>query len=104
MLTLRFESIKDSAAKQLIRKLLKTMSSIRKKITILIALAVGISISAITVIGAITTANLGHSKTEQALSLQCDSGKHALNSYFKSVEQSINTVSDIFNDGLNAID
>lgn len=79
------------------------MRSIRTKTTLLTAFAVTLSVAVCTIIGAISSAQLGHSKAEQALSLLCESGKHNLNSYFKSVEQSINTVSDLIDSDLNQI-
>ena len=79
------------------------MFSIRSKIAILIAFAVSVSVSVVTVIGAKITADLGHSKTEQAMALLCESGKHNLDGYFGSVSQSIDTISDIANERLDEL-
>ena len=79
------------------------MYSIRTRTVLLNIIAVTLSLTVATIIGAFSAASLGHSKTQQALNLLCESGKSSLNSYFKSVEQSIKTVSAYIDDDLGSI-
>ena len=76
------------------------MHSIRTKTTILNIIAIVIAIITATLISAISIANLGHSSSEQLLALNCTTGRNNLNYYFKSVEQSINTVSSLLEEDL----
>ena len=77
--------------------------SLRTRIALISAIAVSASILVTTTIGSISIADLGHRSSEKALSLLCESGKNNLNNYFKSVEQSIDTVSGLIDDNLDAI-
>ena len=79
------------------------MRSIRAKTTILNVAAVVVSMIAATAIGAITIANFGHERAEKELALMCEDGKHRLNNYFKSVEQSVEIVSDLVDSSLDNI-
>ena len=80
------------------------MLSIRTKTTFLTAIAVTLSVMVCTIVGAFSTAQLGHSKAEESLLLLCQAGKGNLNDYFKSVEQSINTVSGLAKQNLEEVD
>ena len=80
------------------------MHSIRTKTTLLNAIAIVIAVFVATLISAITIANLGHNDSEKSLNLLCETGKNNLNYYFKSVSQSIDTVSSIIEDDLKKTD
>ena len=80
------------------------MHSIRTKTTLLNVVAIVFAILVATFISAITIANLGHSASEKNLNLLCETGKNNLNYYFKSVSQSIDTISSIIEDDLEKID
>ena len=67
------------------------MHSIRTKITFLNIIAIGVAIIVTTLISGFSIANLGHQRSEETLSLLCETGKNNLNYYFKSIEQSTNT-------------
>ena len=79
------------------------MHSIRTRTTLLTVLGITISIFIATVISAVSVAKLGHSSSEQTLSLLCETGKNNINYYFKSVEQSVNTVSTLIDSDLDDI-
>lgn len=76
------------------------MHSIRTKTTLLNAIAIVIAVIVATFISAFTIANMGHNDSEKNLNLLCETGKNNLNYYFKSVSQSIDTVSSIIQDDL----
>ena len=80
------------------------MHSIRTKTTFLNAIAIVIAVFVATFISAFTIANLGHKDSEKSLNLLCETGKNNLNYYFKSVSQSIDTVSSIIEDDLKTTD
>ena len=80
------------------------MRSIRSKITLLTVLGITVAIGVATVISAFSSSNLGHSSSEQTLALLCETGKSNINYYFKSVEQSVDTVSNLIDDDLDSID
>ena len=79
------------------------MKSIRTRSTLLTVIAIAVGITITTIISAISVANLGHSSSEQTLTLLCETGKSNLNNYFKSVEQSVNTISRLVDDHLDTI-
>lgn len=79
------------------------MRSIRTKTILLSLIGITISTAVATTIGAINIANQGHASAEQALNLLCESGKNKLNYYFKSVEQSVNTVAGVIDSELDSI-
>ena len=83
--------------------MLKKKKTLRLKIAILNAIAVTLAILITSIIGSITIAVQGHKSSEQALSLLCETGKSNLNYYFKSVEQSVSTISGLIDDNLDAI-
>ena len=71
------------------------MHSIRTKSIILNVVAMVTSIAITTAISVIYIAKLGHESSEQSLSLLCETGRNNINYYLKSVEQSVNTVSNL---------
>ena len=70
------------------------MNSIRTKITLLTVLAVVAALTLVTVIASISINKLGNETSEQILLLLCETGARNLDESFKSVEQSVKTVSD----------
>ena len=80
------------------------MHSIRTRTTLLTVLGITISIFIATIISAVSVANMGHENSERALSLLCETGKNNINYYFKSVEQSVNTISALIDSDLDDID
>ena len=80
------------------------MHSIRTKTTLLNVIAIMIAVIVATIISAFTIANLGHNDAEKNLNLLCETGKNNLNYYFKSVSQSIDTVSSIIESDLEKTD
>lgn len=79
------------------------MRSIRSKTILLSVVGITIAIFVSVLISSITIANLGHSSSENTLMLLCETGKNNLNYYFKSVEQSVSTVSSLIEDDLKKI-
>ena len=55
---------------------------------ILTVLAVVISITVATVLGALAISSIGRSSSEQTIRMLCQTGKTNLNSYFESVDAS----------------
>lgn len=80
------------------------MHSIRTKTTLLNIIAIAVAIIVTTVISAFSIASLGHQRSEETLSLLCTTGKNNLNYYFKSIEQSTNTVSHLIDADLDAME
>ena len=99
---IKFELIKLYGRIVVILELI--MHSIRTKTTLLNVIAIVIAMLVATIISAFTIANLGHQDSEKALNLLCETGKNNLNYYFKSVSQSIDTVSSIIEDDLRKTD
>ena len=79
------------------------MFSIRSKTIILNVAAISVSVIAISIIGIVSTANFAHTSTENQLILLAESGKHNLNNYFRSVEQSLNTLSELITDDVKSL-
>ena len=79
------------------------MRSLRSRTILLNVIAITVAILVATIISAFSVANLGHSSSEQSLRLLCETGKSSLNYYFKSVEQSVKTVSSLIDADLDAI-
>ena len=77
------------------------MHSLKAKLTLLNIIPIAIAITVTTVISAVYISRIGHKDAEQALSLSCEIGKNNLNYYFKSVEQSVNTVSSLIDADLD---
>lgn len=80
------------------------MHSIRAKITLLNIISIIVAIIATALVGSIYIANFGHRSVEQSLELLCETGKNNINYYLKSVEQSVNTVSNLIDKELDDID
>lgn len=69
------------------------MNSIRTKTTLLFVCVLIVAMTIITLLGVAAIRNIGNSSSEQMLFLLCESGQKDLNSYFESVEQSVEMVS-----------
>jgi diguanylate cyclase (GGDEF)-like protein len=69
------------------------MNSIRTKTTLLFVCVLIVVMTIITLLGVAAIRNIGNSSSEQMLFLLCESGQKDLNSYFESVEQSVEMVS-----------
>ena len=69
------------------------MHSIKSKIITLTAVAIIVVITISTAISAVAIRNLGNSTSAQILFLVCEEGQKNLNAYFRSVEQSVETIS-----------
>ena len=67
--------------------------SIRTKITLMTVTVIMICLIAATVFGVIAIKNIGSSSANQMLLLLCEAGEKNLDSYFESVEQSVEMVS-----------
>ena len=80
------------------------MRSIRTKIALLNVVSLILAIFVTALISSIYIANFGHQSVEQSLALLCTTGKNNINYYLKSVEQSVNTVSSLIDQDLDAID
>ena len=76
------------------------MNSIRSKITLMTVIAVVVALSIATLISVISVKNLGRSDADQLLHLTCATGALNLESYFDSVEHSVETVSTLVQDSL----
>ena len=79
------------------------MHSIQTKTTLLNVIAISVALSVATVISVVSVANFGHESSEKTMALQCETSKNNLNYYFKSVEQSVNTVSSLINSSLDEV-
>ena len=79
------------------------MKSIRTRIMILTVLAVVISITVATLLGALAISSIGRSSSEQTIRMLCQTGKTNLNSYFESVEQSVGIVSSFAEQDLDGL-
>lgn len=77
------------------------MKSIRSKITFFTILLTLIAIVISTTVGIIMIRNLGKKDSEQMLALLCETGEKNLDSYFESVEKSVETVSEYAQEDLN---
>ena len=80
------------------------MRSIRTKSILLNLISLVAAITITTFIGAFYVAEKGHDHSAQSLALLCENGKSNLNNYFKSVEQSVNTISSLIDANLDALD
>ena len=79
------------------------MHSIRTRITVLNIIAIIVAIFTATLIAGFSISNYGHESSEQSLALLCETGKNNLDYYFKSVEQSVNTISGMIDDNIDEI-
>lgn len=80
------------------------MRSIRTKTILLNLISVTAALIITAVIGTVYVGKIGHANSEQTLSLLCQNAKSNLNNYFKSVEQSVNTISSLVDANLDALD
>ena len=78
--------------------------SIRTKITLLTACAIVAVIIITTFQGAYAIRGIGSSSSEQLLRLLCETGQKHLNSYFTSVEQSVEMVSSFVGEDLKSLE
>lgn len=69
------------------------MNSIRTKTTLLFVCVLIVVMTIITLLGVAAIRNIGNGSSEQMLFLLCESGQKDLDSYFESVEQSVEMVS-----------
>lgn len=78
--------------------------SIRTKITLMTVTVIMICLIAATVFGVIAIKNIGSSSANQMLLLLCEAGEKNLDSYFESVEQSVEMVSAYVESDLDGLD
>lgn len=79
------------------------MHSLRTKSILLNVTSIVVAIGVVATISAISIANFGHANTEQSLMLYCQSGKNNINYYFKSTEQSLDSIKELIDDDLSKI-
>ncbi len=79
------------------------MHSIRTKFTILTVSAIIAALSIATIIGVFSIRNLGISDADQMLHLMCKTGAMNLESYFQSVEKSVETVATLVQDSFEGM-
>ncbi len=79
------------------------MHSIRTKFVILTICAIIIALGIASLIGVISIKNLGRNDSDQILQMACKTGAMNLESYFQSVESSVETVSSLVQDSLKGI-
>ena len=79
------------------------MHSIRTKFTLLTVGAILMTLSIATVIGIVSIENLGSKDAEQMLHLTATTGAMNLESYFESVEHSVETVSTLVHDSFEGM-
>ena len=79
------------------------MNSIRTKFTLLTLSAIIVALSIVTYIGVYSIKTLGKSDADQMLHLKCTTGATNLETYFNSVENSVETVSAIIQDNLETM-
>ena len=70
-----------------------SLKSIRTKTTLLTVCAIVVAMGIATLMGVVAIRNIGNSNSDQMLMLLCESGEKNLDSYFESVEQSVEMVS-----------
>ena len=80
------------------------MRSIRTKISIITITAVVLTMAVATVIGIYAVRRIGKDSSNQMLYLLCETGEKNLNSYFQSVEQSVEMVSIFAESDLEGLD
>ena len=78
--------------------------SIRTKITIVTACAIFVTVVATAILGTLAIKGIAVSRSEQLLRLLCQTGQKNLNSYFTSVEQSVEMVSSFVVEDLKSLD
>ena len=80
------------------------MRSIRTKMTLLTVVAIIIALAAATVLGVAAIRSIGKSSSERLLRLLCEAGEKNLDSYFESIEQSVEMVSAYVESDLTGLD
>ena len=80
------------------------MKSIRTKITLLTVGAIIVAMAAATLLGVAAIRNIGNDSADRMLILLCQAGEKNLDSYFESVEQSVEMVSSYVETDLAALD
>lgn len=76
------------------------MKSIRTKFTLLNVCAILVTMSIATLVGVYSIRNLGRSDVDQLLHLKCTTGAMNLETYFDSVEHSVDTVATLIEENL----
>lgn len=79
------------------------MHSIRTKYTLLTVTAIIITLSIATIIGVVSIKKLGREDADQMLHLTCTTGAMELESYFGSVEHSVETVAALVQDSFKGM-
>ena len=79
------------------------MNSIRSKTTLLTVIAIVVTMTVAMLLGVFSIKNLGSSSSDQMLLLLCETGEKNLDAYFKSVEQSVEIVSDFLEEDLDGL-
>ena len=79
------------------------MNSIRTKFTLLTVCAIVVSLSVATFMGVVSIKNLGHSDADKMLQLMCRAGALNLETYFDSVEDSVNAVSKLVQKSVDGV-
>ncbi|MBR3250217.1 MAG: hypothetical protein IKF80_00760, partial [Erysipelotrichaceae bacterium] len=77
------------------------MHSIRTKFTLMTVSAIIFALSIATAIGVISIRNIGLNDADQMMHLTATTGAMNLDSYFESVEHSVETVSALVHESLN---
>lgn len=80
------------------------MHSLRMKITLMTVLALVIAMVVATVFGVAAIRQMGNQSANQTLMLLCEAGQKNLNSYYESVEQSVEMVSAYVESDLDGLD
>ena len=80
------------------------MRSIRTQITVMTACAIAVTMIIATVFGVIAIRETGSTSADKQLMLLCETGERNLDSYFDSVEHSVEIVSAYVEDDLDGID
>lgn len=78
--------------------------SLRTKITLMMAFAIIISMIIAAVLGVVAIRNIGKETADQQLMLLCETGQKNLDSYFNSVEQSVDMVQAYVEEDLDGVD
>ena len=80
------------------------MHSIKAKITTMTVVAIVIATVIATTLGVIAIQSIGTSSSEQVLRLLCETSQRNINSYFSSVEQSVEIVSSFVEGDLKGLE
>ncbi|MBQ8964210.1 MAG: efflux RND transporter periplasmic adaptor subunit [Clostridia bacterium] len=80
------------------------MRSIRTKTTLLTVCAIVVAMTIATLLSVSAIRNIGNSSSDQMLYLLCETGEKNLDSYFESVEQSVELVSSFVKEDLEGLE